>query len=106
MGSICFSNTLKHIRQDIRYLIRVGSICFSNTLKQISMLIEENKCVGSICFSNTLKRHKRRRQTNNVWVVFVLAIPSNFESCAYVARYVWVVFVLAIPSNWMLFWIG
>ena len=56
---------------------RVGSICFSNTLKLSGWVLSLLDSVGSICFSNTLKQCVIADISDNVWVVFVLAIPSN-----------------------------
>ena len=77
VGSICFSNTLKRDVCIELVASGVGSICFSNTLKRVFHKQQKAMSVGSICFSNTLKLPGIDTIRKIVWVVFVLAIPSN-----------------------------
>ena len=55
--------------------------------------------VCCICFSNTLKPPQGSGGILSVFVVFVLAIPSNSTKSYQIINAVFVVFVLAIPSN-------
>ena len=99
VGCICFSNTLKLVVCFQTRIWCVGCICFSNTLKHPLQAQAGQTSVGCICFSNTLKRYCGCDYQGGVWVVFVLAIPSNCCLVQAIPKPVWVVFVLAIPSN-------
>ena len=65
-------------------------------MKDLSL---DDNSVCCICFSNTLKHQSNNSEVIFVFVVFVLAIPSNTHQRVQHTEAVFVVFVLAIPSN-------
>lgn len=76
---ICFSNTLKLALSTVPKSPRACCICFSNTLKLDFGRFGSRAGVCRICFSNTLKLDLDEAKLMAVFVVFVLAIPSNLK---------------------------